>query len=344
MSFYAVYPGSLSGSGVAYDTGAGPTTVNTLRTVIVTDQTVIPVSISGGALDFGASAAAMRVAALLGNPTGLASFGTGASSAQTLRTVLSSDSSVAVTQTTSPWVVSGSGNFTVVQATAANLNATVTGTVAVSNFPATQPVSGTVTVNQGTSPWVENVSQFGGSNVVTGVGSSGAGIPRVTVSSDSSITNITGTISLPTGAATQTTLAAINTKLVQESFGPAVQAASVSVSIASDQPAIATTPASTALAYTDVGEMAFGALTNAYTSVIVTTAPSKIAFIFNNFDAAIAVSLNGGSSDSFYLAAGDECAIDFGPSGINLPTSTDIQAKYRTGAPTTGSVRVSVVG
>lgn len=51
----------------------------------------------------------------------------------------------------------------------------------------TQPVSGTVTTNQGTSPWVENVSQFGGSNVVTGTGTSGAGIPRITVSNDSNI-------------------------------------------------------------------------------------------------------------------------------------------------------------
>lgn len=37
----------------------------------------------------------------------------------------------------------GSGSFTVAQATAANLNATVSGSVSVSNFPATQPVSGT---------------------------------------------------------------------------------------------------------------------------------------------------------------------------------------------------------
>lgn len=40
---------------------------------------------------------------------------------------------------------------------------------------------------QGTSPWVENVSQFGGSNVVTGTGASGAGIPRFTVSNDSQV-------------------------------------------------------------------------------------------------------------------------------------------------------------
>lgn len=57
-------------------------------------------------------------------------------------------------------------------------------------------------VTQGTSPWVDNITQFGGSAISTGTGNSGAGIPRVTVSNDSSITNISGTISLPTGAAT----------------------------------------------------------------------------------------------------------------------------------------------
>lgn len=44
--------------------------------------------------------------------------------------------------------------------------------------------SGTVTANQGGAPWSENVSQFGGSAVATGVGVSGAGIPRVTIASD----------------------------------------------------------------------------------------------------------------------------------------------------------------
>lgn len=40
-----------------------------------------------------------------------------------------------------------SGTVTVQQGTAANLNATVTGSVSVSNFPATQPISGTVSAN-----------------------------------------------------------------------------------------------------------------------------------------------------------------------------------------------------
>lgn len=56
----------------------------------------------------------------------------------------------------------------------------VTGTF----FQATQPVSGTVT----TAPPANastNVAQFGGSAVATGTGVGGAGVPRVTVSSDS---------------------------------------------------------------------------------------------------------------------------------------------------------------
>lgn len=196
---------------------------------------------------------------------------------------------VPVSQSTSPWVVSGSGNFTVVQPSGANLH------VNVDNFPATVAVTqstspwvvsgtvtanigttnglaldstlsapqgsisggtagtkselaggifnsspltltngqqaalqldssgnlkttatvtipGTVSVTQGTSPWVDNITQFGSNPVVTGTGASGLGIPRVTVSNDSNIlatqsgtwniNNISGTISLPTGAST----------------------------------------------------------------------------------------------------------------------------------------------
>lgn len=54
--------------------------------------------------------------------------------------------------------------------------------------------SGTDSVScvQGTSPWVGNISQFGGSNVVTGTGTSGSGIPRVTVSNDSTVGLVAG--------------------------------------------------------------------------------------------------------------------------------------------------------
>lgn len=86
---------------------------------------------------------------------------------------------------------------------------TVDGTLAISNFPATQPVSGTVTANQG-GAW--------------------------------NLTNISGTVSLPTGAATETTLA---TRLADATFtgrintqGQKAMTASTPVVIASDQSAV----------------------------------------------------------------------------------------------------------
>lgn len=98
-------------------------------------------------------------------------------------------------------------------------------------------------VTQGTIPWIDNITQFGSNPVVTGIGPSGLGIPRVSVSNDSTIlcvqagswaidvnnfpatqavtqsgiwnlNNISGTISLPTGAATSA-----NQTLVQSVAG-----------------------------------------------------------------------------------------------------------------------------
>lgn len=76
---------------------------------------------------------------------------------------------VTALQGTSPWVVAGTvtanagtGDFTVVQPTGANLH------VVIDNFPAVQPVSGTVTALQGTSPWVTSVSNFPAVQPVSG--------------------------------------------------------------------------------------------------------------------------------------------------------------------------------
>jgi hypothetical protein len=65
-------------------------------------------------------------------------------------------------------------------------------------------------VTQGTTPWVDNISQFGGSAVVTGTGASGAGIPRVTVSNDSTVNTKTSlTANSPTAASVGVTSAQI---------------------------------------------------------------------------------------------------------------------------------------
>lgn len=75
-------------------------------------------------------------------------------------------SSFGVTQTTSPWVISGA----VTQSGSWNTGRTWilssgTDSVNVGNFPATQPVSGTVAVTQSTSPWVVSSSVAGLSKV-----------------------------------------------------------------------------------------------------------------------------------------------------------------------------------
>ena len=75
--------------------GAGTTSAQTLRTVIVTDQSTLNVGVVGIGADFGASAQSFRVAALLGNTTGIASFGSGTTSAQTLRVIPATDSNLA---------------------------------------------------------------------------------------------------------------------------------------------------------------------------------------------------------------------------------------------------------
>lgn len=47
-------------------------------------------------------------------------------------------------------------------------------------------------VSQASGPWTSNVTQFGGNNVATGTGGSGVGIPRVTVSNDSTVGLVAG--------------------------------------------------------------------------------------------------------------------------------------------------------
>ncbi len=66
------------------------------------------------------------------------------------------------------------------------LSLTTAGGLRVDGSGVTQPVSGTVTTTPPANAST-NVAQFGGTNVSTGTGAGGAGIPRVTVSNDSTV-------------------------------------------------------------------------------------------------------------------------------------------------------------
>lgn len=65
-------------------------------------------------------------------------------------------------------------------------NVTSANALVVDGSAVTQPVSGTVTTSPPSNAST-NVAQFGGNAVVTGTGASGTGIPRVTLSNDSSL-------------------------------------------------------------------------------------------------------------------------------------------------------------
>lgn len=164
--------------------GAGGDTIRTMDRVTAKTQVV--------GLDFGADAGPEKLVAIANGlpvqPATGASFAVTGTFFQATQPV---SGTVTANQGGAPWasnwtqyngVANGAGNaafvqpgtaatFTVAQAVAANLNATVTGTVI------TTPPANAST----------NVTQFGGAAVVTGTGASGAGVPRVTVSNDSVI-------------------------------------------------------------------------------------------------------------------------------------------------------------
>lgn len=198
--------------------------------------------------------------------------------------------SVAVTQSTSPWVVSGtvtSNQGTSPWVVSGTVAATQSGTWTTGRTWTLASGTDSVSVVQSTTPWVSNVSQFGGNNVVTGTGVSGIGIPRVTVSNDSNIlatqsgtwniNNITGTVSLPTGASTETTLAALNAKF--NSLGQKTMANSAPVVIASDQSAI---PASQSGTWTvQQGTPPWSVVGNVASGSSDSGNPVKIGGVFN---------------------------------------------------------------
>lgn len=95
------------------------------------------------------------------------------------------------------------GNVTVIQGTGTNLHTVLdSGTTVVTQGTGTNlhtvvdsgaiTVSGTVTTTPPSNAST-NVTQFGSNNVVTGTGASGVGIPRVTVSNDSTVGLVAGT-------------------------------------------------------------------------------------------------------------------------------------------------------
>lgn len=251
------------------------------------------------------------------------------------------------TANTTPWLatIAQGGNSATVSAG---------GALKVDASASTQPVSGTVAVTQSTSPWVENISQFGGNNVVTGTGTSGNGIPRVTVSSDSALASVTtvSTVSSVTAIANALPAGANTIGAVTQASGPwtvtgsgtAGTAATGVVTvqgIASMTPLSVTSSLSTSTAvFQTEGSIAFGSITNAYQTIFTPSAATKLIQMRNNTDAAISVSFDAGTTLNYVLDAGDQVSLDLLANQLVMST-TAIQIKYTVGAPTVGSVRIN---
>lgn len=201
---------------VALSTRASESTLSTLNgkvTVVNTGAVVV----SSSALPSGAATSALQTA---GNAS-LSSIDSD------IDTALSTRASEATLSTLNGKV------------TAVNTGAVVIASSALPSGAATEATSVALSAKFGS---VGQKTMAGSAPVV--LASDQVSIP-VTQSGTWSITNISGTVSLPTGAATETTVAAINAKL--GSLGQKAMTGSAPVVIASDQSAISITTARTSL-------------------------------------------------------------------------------------------------
>jgi hypothetical protein len=195
---------NLAGEGLGpLDVASGASSALTLRVVLSDDSTI---SIEEDK-DYGVVGAnTIRTAAQIGNATGAADFGSGADSAQTLRVTPSTRSETATT----PLAVRLSDGAAFYDG--------ATETTA-------QAISGQLPATLG--------QKAGANSLAVVVASDQTAIPA-SQSGTWNITNITGTVSLPTGAATESSLVAMSGKL-PVTLGQKLSVDSLSVTIASDQ-------------------------------------------------------------------------------------------------------------
>jgi len=98
--------------------------------------------------------------------------------------------------------------------------------------------------------------------------------------------------------------------------------------------------ASTSITWQAEGNLAFGSITNAFQTIFTPAANTKFLFMRNNTNASISVSMDAGTTTNFIFDSGDQLAVDFVANGV-ISTTTAIQIKYTSGAPTSGSFRVN---
>jgi hypothetical protein len=224
----------------------------------------------------------LRTAAEIGNATGAAAFGAGITTAQTLRVVLPTDQTSIPAMQSGAWTTGRTWTLS-----------NITDSVNVGNFPST------FIVTQGTSPWVVS------------------GTVSANQSGTWNINNISGTISLPTGASTSalqttgnTSLNSIDTKL-SDNYGAASGALRTASQIgntagAADFNAGATTAQTLRVVNaSDQIESATSTITRVNASVtsvslLASNTSRKAAYFFNESTSIAYVKLGATASNSSY--------------------------------------------
>lgn len=278
----------------------------------------LPVNIVSGSLVLGydenygtVGATTLRTAAQIGNATGAAAFGAGATSAQTLRVVLPTD------QTAIPASQSGTWDIR-----------NITGTVSLPTGASTEATLAKLPVAQGSTTSGESGPLIQGA---------------VTTAAPSYTTAQTSPLSLTTGGALRVD-ASGSTQPVSGTVA-ATQSGTWTVqpgNTANTTAWLVDQAAATTATFQD-GSIAFGSLTTSFATVITSGGALKNVSMRNNTNGIVVISLDGGSTTAYTLDSGDAITIDLKPLGLRIPVSTALQAKYSGSAPTSGSIRINGV-
>ena len=379
---------NLAGEGLGpLDVASGASSALTLRVVVSDDSTI---SIEEDK-DYGVVGAnTIRTAAQIGNATGAADFGSGADSAQTLRVTPSTRSETATTPLavrlsdgaafydgateTTAQAISGQLPATLGQKAGANSLAVVVASDQTA-IPASQSgtwnitnITGTVSLPTGAATESSLVAMSGKLPVTLGQKLSVDSL-SVTIASDQTdidvaqagtwdITNITGTVSLPTGAATESTLAQIDGK-VANNYGVATGAVRTAAQIGNaggvadfDEGAAGSQTLRVVLAdesKAQGGLAPVAVITRAYSSLNVTGTYSSLGAPLASTANMVAFFETGGvpliigwgSVDKFIIPPGGSES----PLPVTIPAATQLQIKTADGSTvSTGNLYMTVLG
>jgi hypothetical protein len=334
--------GSLTIDGtVAVSSSALPTGASTeakqdaeiaLLTTIDADTGSIDTKLVQQALNYGAAAGAVRVAAQIGNATAVADFGSGTVSSQTVRNTPASDSPHLLAArheaAATPLAVRGT-NGTAFDAYGTGVDST--------NVPRRTLSTRHESL---TTPLAVQLSN-GGGGLAFGSGPDGADVLRVVLSQRQEAATAPLSARLSDGSAFYQ---APTTAQIPATLGAKTSANSLSVVLASDQATVPTSVAITNLAATTNGKIAGASLTGSYATVVTTAQITRLVFVINSCDQTILVSLDGGATAAFELEAGESVSLDLATDGLRIASGVNLQAKHGGVTPTTGSVRITAIG